>query len=67
MVAYHSGEVLVEAELPRRYVAYSACFRREAGAAGRDTRGLIRRHQFNKVELIKITNLKTPIMNWSPW
>jgi len=55
MVAYHSGEVLVEAELPRRYVAYSACFRREAGAAGRDTRGLIRRHQFNKVELIKIT------------
>ncbi|HOK24642.1 MAG TPA: serine--tRNA ligase [Coprothermobacter proteolyticus] len=55
MVAYHSGEVLVEAELPKRYVAYSACFRREAGAAGRDTRGLIRRHQFNKVELIKIT------------
>jgi len=55
MVAYHSGEVLSEAELPKRYVAYSACFRREAGAAGRDTRGLIRRHQFNKVELIKIT------------
>jgi len=52
-LAYHSGEVLVEAELPKRYVAYSACFRREAGAAGRDTRGLIRRHQFNKVELIK--------------
>ncbi len=55
MVAYHSGDVLSEAELPKRYVAYSACFRREAGAAGRDTRGLIRRHQFNKVELIKIT------------
>lgn len=55
MVAYHGGEVLSEAELPKRYVAYSACFRREAGAAGRDTRGLIRRHQFNKVELIKIT------------
>lgn len=54
MIAYHGGEVLNESELPKRYVAYSACFRREAGAAGKDTRGLIRRHQFNKVELIKI-------------
>ena len=40
-------------DLPIRYVAYSACFRSEAGSAGRDTRGLIRQHQFNKVELVK--------------
>ncbi|NPV88603.1 serine--tRNA ligase [Coprothermobacteraceae bacterium] len=55
MVAYHAGEVLDERDLPKRYVAYSSCFRREAGEAGRDTRGLIRRHQFDKVELIKVT------------
>jgi seryl-tRNA synthetase len=54
MIAFHRDETLLESELPKRYVAYSACFRREAGAAGKDTRGLIRRHQFNKVELIKI-------------
>lgn len=46
-------EILDGATLPRKYVAYSACFRAEAGAAGRDTRGLIRQHQFNKVELVK--------------
>src|SRR5690606_1901208 len=40
-------------DLPKKYVAYSACFRSEAGSAGRDTRGLIRQHQFNKVELVK--------------
>ena len=40
-------------ELPVKHVAYSACFRAEAGSAGRDTRGLIRQHQFNKVELVK--------------
>ena len=49
----HRGEILDVADLPRRYVAYSACFRSEAGAHGRDTRGLIRQHQFNKVELVK--------------
>ena len=42
-------------ELPKHYTAYSACFRSEAGSAGRDTRGLIRQHQFNKVELVKFT------------
>ncbi|MFA4016281.1 MAG: hypothetical protein RUDDFDWM_001384 [Candidatus Fervidibacterota bacterium] len=49
----HRDEVLERDMLPLKYVAYSACFRREAGAAGRDTRGIIRVHQFNKVELVK--------------
>lgn len=47
--------ILDAAELPIKYCAYSACFRAEAGSAGRDTRGLIRQHQFNKVELVKLT------------
>lgn len=50
---YHRGEILDGRALPEHYAAYSACFRAEAGSAGRDTRGLIRMHQFNKVELIK--------------
>ena len=50
---YHRGEILEAQELPLCYTAHSACFRAEAGAAGRDTRGLIRQHQFNKVELVK--------------
>jgi seryl-tRNA synthetase len=50
-----SGEILSEAELPIRYTAYTPCFRAEAGAAGRDTRGMIRQHQFTKVELVSIT------------
>lgn len=49
----HRDEILDAKELPLRYTAYSACFRAEAGAAGRDTRGLIRQHQFNKVEMVK--------------
>ncbi|MFO8192946.1 MAG: serine--tRNA ligase [Bacillota bacterium] len=49
----HRDEILEEEQLPICYVAYSACFRAEAGAHGRDTRGLIRQHQFNKVELVK--------------
>ncbi|MDW7740479.1 MAG: serine--tRNA ligase [Bacillota bacterium] len=49
----HRDEILEENQLPLYYVAYSACFRAEAGAHGRDTRGLIRQHQFNKVELVK--------------
>src|SRR4029079_11736308 len=44
-------EILTEAELPKAFVAFSACFRREAGAAGKDTRGLLRVHEFDKVEL----------------
>ena len=49
----HRGEILDARDLPLYYTAYSACFRAEAGAAGRDTRGLIRLHQFNKVEMVK--------------
>lgn len=49
----HRNEVLAGADLPLKYAAYSACFRAEAGSAGRDTRGLVRQHQFNKVELVK--------------
>jgi seryl-tRNA synthetase len=49
----HREEILAEKELPVRYTAYSPCFRREAGSHGKDTRGLIRLHQFNKVELVK--------------
>jgi seryl-tRNA synthetase len=48
-------EIIDEAELPLRYTAYTPCFRAEAGAAGRDTRGMIRMHQFSKVELVSIT------------
>jgi seryl-tRNA synthetase len=50
IASLHAGEILDAAELPLRYAAFSPCFRREAGAAGRDTRGMIRVHQFNKVE-----------------
>ena len=49
------GDILSAEELPVKYCAYSVCFRSEAGSAGRDTRGLIRQHQFNKVELVKFT------------
>lgn len=49
----HAGEILEPDEVPRRYVAYTPCFRREAGSAGRDTRGLLRVHQFDKVELMR--------------
>jgi len=52
---YHSEEILDAAELPKYYTAYSPCFRSEAGSYGRDTRGLIRQHQFEKVELIKLS------------
>lgn len=51
----HRGDILSGESLPIKYCAYSACFRSEAGSAGRDTRGLIRQHQFNKVELVKFT------------
>ena len=51
----HREEILSVADLPKKFVAYTPCFRREAGAAGRETRGIIRVHQFDKVELVKIT------------
>ena len=51
LAALHMGEILDEEELPLRYAGYSTCFRREAGAAGKDTRGMFRVHQFDKVEM----------------
>ncbi len=55
----HRDEILDGSKLPIKYCAYTACFRAEAGSAGRDTRGLIRQHQFNKVELVKFANPET--------
>jgi seryl-tRNA synthetase len=57
----HAGEILDADELPLRYVAFSPCFRREAGAAGKDTRGMFRVHQFNKVEQFALT---LPEQSW---
>jgi len=53
--ALHSGEVLPEATLPRRYTAFTPCYRREAGTYGKDMKGIYRQHQFDKVELLKLT------------
>jgi seryl-tRNA synthetase len=61
LASFHAGEILSPEELPLRYVAFSPCFRREAGAAGKDTRGMIRVHQFNKVEQFV---LSTPETSW---
>src|SRR6185503_4774467 len=58
----HREEVLDEAALPVRYTAYTPCFRAEAGSHGRDVRGLIRQHQFNKVELVQLT---TPAQSYA--
>ena len=55
LAALHMGEIIDEADLPLRYVGYSSCFRREAGAAGKDTRGMFRVHQFDKVEMFSFT------------
>src|SRR5690606_3967256 len=55
----YRDEILDGSQLPIYHCAYSACFRAEAGAHGRDTRGLIRQHQFNKVELVKFTTPET--------
>jgi seryl-tRNA synthetase len=55
----HRDEILDISELPKKYVAYSACFRREAGSWGRETKGFLRVHQFNKVELVKFTTPET--------
>ncbi|MEK4729939.1 MULTISPECIES: serine--tRNA ligase [Paenibacillus] len=56
---YHREEIMNAEQLPKYYVAYSSCFRSEAGSAGRDTRGLIRQHQFNKVEMLKLVHPDT--------
>jgi len=55
----HRDETLIAAELPKKYVAYTPCFRSEAGSYGKDTRGLIRQHQFDKVELVKFCTPET--------
>jgi len=55
----HRNEVLEEDDLPRYYAAYTPCFRSEAGSYGKDTRGLIRQHQFNKVEMVKLVHPET--------
>ncbi len=55
----HMNEILEEDELPKYYTAYTPCFRSEAGSYGKDTRGLIRQHQFNKVELVKLVKPET--------
>jgi seryl-tRNA synthetase len=56
---FHREEILSASELPKKFVAYTPCFRREAGSAGRETRGIIRVHQFDKVELVKISAPET--------
>ena len=61
VASLHAGEIVSADALPLRYVAFSPCFRREAGAAGRDTRGMIRVHQFNKVEQFSLTR---PEQSW---
>ncbi len=55
LTSIHAGEVLNEAELPKRYMAHTSCYRREAGSAGRDTRGMLRAHEFDKVEILAVT------------
>jgi seryl-tRNA synthetase len=56
---FHREEILTAGELPKKYVAHTPCFRREAGSAGRENRGIIRVHQFDKVELVKLTTPET--------
>ncbi len=55
----HSGEIISVEQLPLKYCCHSACFRREAGSHGKDTRGMVRVHQFNKVELVKVTSAES--------
>ncbi len=61
---FHREEILAEKDLPKKFVAYTPCFRREAGSAGRETRGIIRVHQFDKVELVKVTSAETSYREW---
>jgi seryl-tRNA synthetase len=59
LTALHGGEILAGETLPRKYVAWTPCYRREAGSYGTDTRGMIRQHQFDKVEMVKLTTPET--------
>ena len=58
LTALHAGEILPEAALPRRYIAFTPCYRREAGTYGKDMKGIIRQHQFDKVELVKLADAR---------
>ena len=60
----YAGEILEGSQLPVYMTAYTPCFRSEAGSYGKDTRGLIRQHQFNKVELVKFTRPRPPTTSW---
>ena len=63
LTSIHAGEILDQAELPLRFMAYSPCYRREAGSAGRDTRGMLRSHEFDKVEILALsTPEQAPIL-----
>jgi len=63
LTSLHAGEVLAEADLPLQYMAHSSCYRREAGSAGRDTRGMLRSHEFDKVEILAVTTPElAPVM-----
>ena len=59
LTTLHGGEILPAESLPRKYTAFTPCYRREAGSYGADTRGMIRQHQFDKVELVKLTTPET--------
>src|SRR6185295_7085312 len=59
LTSLHRDEILEAAELPRKYVAFTPCFRSEAGSYGKDVRGIFRNHQFHKVELVKLTTPET--------
>ena len=61
---YHKDEILKSDDLTLSYVAHTPCFRSEAGSYGLDTKGIIRQHQFEKVELVKITHLTNQVKNW---
>jgi len=61
LTALHGAEILPEAELPKRYCAFTPCYRREAGTYGQDTKGMIRQHQFDKVEMVKVSS---PATSW---
>lgn len=63
LTSIHAGEVLAEEDLPVRYMAHTSCYRREAGSAGRDTRGMLRAHEFDKVEILSVaTSEQAPVM-----
>lgn len=61
IISYHANEILAEAELPKKYFGFSTCFRREAGSYGRDTRGILRAHQFDKIEMVVFSD---PAKSW---